>query len=161
MLYECCVFHAFVELLNIEIENNTAANNARKKISVSLSDSTDLRVILSVLYIVVEVMRIINENDSERDRQLKENFKADLETEFKDELLHIKLLGMFITCQKVISKILFNINLFYIFCAFLVYRYGHKTLFWFKSSFPNEKSFTAFVESNFSVSGRNGHTQAT
>ncbi|KAL0267192.1 UNVERIFIED_CONTAM: hypothetical protein PYX00_009539 [Menopon gallinae] len=94
MLYECCVFHAFVELLNIEIENNTAANNAIKKISVSLSDSTDLRVILNVLYIVVEVMRIINENDSEKDRQLKENFKADLETEFKDELLQIKLLGM-------------------------------------------------------------------
>lgn len=96
MLYECNVFSAFVELLNIEIENSAAANNAMKKIAVSLSDSADLRIILSVLYIIVEVMRLINENDSEKDRELKESFKADLETEFNDELLQIKLLGMFL-----------------------------------------------------------------
>lgn len=96
MLYECNVFSAFVELLNIEIENSAAANNAMKKIAVSLSDSADLRIILSVLYIIVEVMRLINENDSEKDRELKESFKADLETEFNDELLQIKLLGTFL-----------------------------------------------------------------
>lgn len=66
-----------------------------KKISANLSDSADLRVILSVLYIIVEVMRLINETDSESNRELKENFKADLETEFNDELLQIKLLGKF------------------------------------------------------------------
>ena len=92
-MYKCCVFPAFVELLNIEIENSITANDAMKKISANLSDSADLRVILSVLYIIIEVIRLINENDSENDREIKENLKADLESEFNDELLQIKLLG--------------------------------------------------------------------
>lgn len=96
LLYECCVFPAFVELLNIEIENSTAANDAIKKMSANLSDSADLRVILSVLYIIVEVMRLINENDPENEQILKQSLKADLESEFNDELLQIKLLGKFI-----------------------------------------------------------------
>lgn len=66
-----------------------------RKISVSLDDSTDLRVILSVLYIITEVMR-------EEMKNLKHNiyknnvesFKEDLINPYGEELLIVKLLGM-------------------------------------------------------------------
>ncbi|KAF4523407.1 hypothetical protein B566_EDAN007878 [Ephemera danica] len=47
LLYDCGVFGAFVDLLNIEIENSTAASTALRKLAVSLADSTDLRVVLT------------------------------------------------------------------------------------------------------------------
>ncbi|XP_058806014.1 striatin-interacting protein 1 isoform X2 [Phymastichus coffea] len=95
MLYECGTFSAFVELLNIEIENNTAANTAIRKLAVSLADSVDLRVILSVLYIITEVMReeckCLDDSDY---RHNVEAFKEELMNPCEDELLIVKLLGM-------------------------------------------------------------------
>ncbi|ENN81119.1 hypothetical protein D910_02654 [Dendroctonus ponderosae] len=58
MLFRLGAFALFTELLNIEIDNSTAAHVAMRKIAVSLADSQDLRVILSVLYIITEVIRI-------------------------------------------------------------------------------------------------------
>lgn len=37
--------------------NSTTASLAMRKLAVSLADSVDLRIILSVLYIITEVMR--------------------------------------------------------------------------------------------------------
>ncbi|XP_006620824.1 striatin-interacting protein 1 isoform X1 [Apis dorsata] len=95
LLYEAGIFPTFVELLNIEITNSRRAASAMRKISVSLDDSTDLRVILSVLYIITEVMR-------EEMKNLKhsiyknnvESFKEDLINPYGEELLIVKLLGM-------------------------------------------------------------------
>lgn len=75
--------------------NSRRAASAMRKISVSLDDSTDLRVILSVLYIITEVMR-------EEMKNLKhsiyknnvESFKEDLINPYGEELLIVKLLGM-------------------------------------------------------------------
>ncbi|KAG7206269.1 hypothetical protein KM043_003653 [Ampulex compressa] len=98
MLYEAGIFSAFVELLNIEIENSITASSAMRKLAVSLADSIDLRVILSVLYIITEVMR-----EEMRNLQLSvykdnvEAFREDLVNPYAEELLIVKLLGM-VTC---------------------------------------------------------------
>jgi len=94
LLYQCGVFHAFLELLNYEIENNGAENTAIRKLAVSLADSSDLRVILSVFYTMVEVLRCQKEEDSEEYKQIQEEFKLEITQAFNDELLAVKLLGM-------------------------------------------------------------------
>lgn len=72
LLHRNGVFGSFVELLNLEMENASAASNAVKKLAVSLADSTELRVILGVLYIMTEVLR------NHEDQQVRENFAAEL-----------------------------------------------------------------------------------
>uniref|UniRef100_A0A182MUP8 Far11/STRP C-terminal domain-containing protein n=1 Tax=Anopheles culicifacies TaxID=139723 RepID=A0A182MUP8_9DIPT len=94
MLYSAGVFGAFVELLNLEIDNSSTANLALRKIAVSLADSIDLRVILSVLYIITEVMRAEKESKSQEYSQLVANFVTEITYPIGDELLSVKLLGM-------------------------------------------------------------------
>ncbi|XP_026666495.1 striatin-interacting protein 1 homolog [Ceratina calcarata] len=95
LLYEAGVFSAFVELLNIEIMNSKRAASAMRKISVSLDDSTDLRVILSVLYIMTEVMREeMKSLDNSIYKDNVESFKEDLIHPYGGDLLIVKLLGM-------------------------------------------------------------------
>ncbi|XP_034948601.1 striatin-interacting protein 1 homolog isoform X2 [Chelonus insularis] len=98
LLYEAGIFSTFVELLNIEIENSTAASSAMRKLAVSLADSVDLRIILSVLYIITEVMReeLKNFNNSIYKKNVQ-NFKEELIHPFNDDFLIMKLLGM-VTC---------------------------------------------------------------
>lgn len=94
MLYRLGVFQAFVELLNLEIENAATANVAMRKIAVSLADSVDLRVILSVLYIITEVMRAESERTDGENANMVEAFTQEISQPMGDELLAVKLLGM-------------------------------------------------------------------
>ncbi|XP_039288746.1 striatin-interacting protein 1 [Nilaparvata lugens] len=94
LIYELGVFHTFVDLLNIEIENSSTANTAMRKLAVSLADSLDLRVILSVIYIIVEVFRNVADDDTEQWKKAKENFKQDISNPIGDELVAVKLFGM-------------------------------------------------------------------
>jgi hypothetical protein len=94
MLYRLGVFQAFIELLNLEVENSTTANVAIRKIAVSLADSADLRVILSVLYIITEVMRNEKETVDSEHSELVEAFIQEIGQPMGDELLAVKLLGM-------------------------------------------------------------------
>ncbi|XP_050086421.1 striatin-interacting protein 1 homolog isoform X4 [Anopheles aquasalis] len=94
MLYRSGVFGAFVELLNLEIDNSSTANIAMRKIAVSLADSVDLRVILSVLYIITEVMRAEKESKSQEYDHLVSTFVTEITYPIEDELLSVKLLGM-------------------------------------------------------------------
>ncbi|KAK0168425.1 hypothetical protein PV327_002227 [Microctonus hyperodae] len=98
LLYEAGVFSAFVELLNIEVENNTAASSAMRKLAVSLADSVDLRVILSVLYIITEVMREESKNfETSIYKNNIQSFKDEIIHPYGDDFLIVKLLGM-VTC---------------------------------------------------------------
>lgn len=54
--------------------NSSTASIAIRKVAVSLADSVDLRVILSVLYIITEVMRAEKESDCEEYAHLVTNF---------------------------------------------------------------------------------------
>ncbi|KAL3278807.1 hypothetical protein HHI36_016330 [Cryptolaemus montrouzieri] len=87
-------FSAFTDLLNIEIENNTAAHVAMRKIAVSLADSQDLRVILSVLYTIVEVIRNESNSDSNEYKEITESFINDIIYPDGEEIMIVKLLGM-------------------------------------------------------------------
>lgn len=63
--------------------NSTTATSAMRKLAVSLADSIDLRVILSVLYIMTEVMREELKNIKQSEyRDNVESFKEDLGTSF-------------------------------------------------------------------------------
>nr|CAG4646070.1 EOG090X01YQ [Macrothrix elegans] len=92
LLYKAGIFHTFLELLNFEIEG--ASNMAMRKLAVSLADSWDLRVILSVFYTIVEVFRSKQEDDSEEFKKIQEEFRVELSQPINDELLAVKLLGM-------------------------------------------------------------------
>lgn len=58
--------------------NSYAANVAIRKIAVSLADSIDLRTILSILYIITEVMWAEKQNDSEDFRKIVSAFQMDI-----------------------------------------------------------------------------------
>jgi len=88
LLYRHGVFTSFIDLLSIETENNEAANNALRKLAVSLADSVELRTILTVLYIMVEVLR------THDDLRLRESFTLELGNLVADDLLAIRLLNM-------------------------------------------------------------------
>ncbi|XP_019753616.1 striatin-interacting protein 1 isoform X1 [Dendroctonus ponderosae] len=93
MLFRLGAFALFTELLNIEIDNSTAAHVAMRKIAVSLADSQDLRVILSVLYIITEVIRIEKLSGDPAYTQDIEAFVFEIERDGEDHLI-IKLLSM-------------------------------------------------------------------
>lgn len=58
--------------------NSTAASAALRKPAVSLADSTDLRVIITILYIMVETMRVEEATDTECMKGLRETFILEL-----------------------------------------------------------------------------------
>lgn len=97
LLYRNGFFHIFLQLLNMEIENSSAATSALRKPAVSLGDSTDLRVILSVLYTFVEVMRVSAESDTDDMKRDREAFSAELaQPILGEDLLAITLFQMII-----------------------------------------------------------------
>ncbi|CAK1546088.1 unnamed protein product [Leptosia nina] len=93
-LYEMGVFSAFVELLNLEIVRSSTSTVASRKLAESLADSTHLRVILSVLYLITEHMRTESYNENSEYQHLVQLFKEELGTPYGEELLPVQLLNM-------------------------------------------------------------------
>ncbi|KAG2459853.1 STRP2 protein, partial [Polypterus senegalus] len=78
LLYNMGTFTALLELLSMEIENNQACSSALRKPAISLADSTELRVMLSIMYLIVETIRLECEEDTEDWKSARETFKTDL-----------------------------------------------------------------------------------
>ncbi|NXF40982.1 STRP2 protein, partial [Nyctibius bracteatus] len=78
LLYRLGTFTAFLELLNMEIDNSQACSSALRKPAISLADSTELRVLLSVMYLMVENIRVEQEADPPEWKTCRETFRMEL-----------------------------------------------------------------------------------
>ncbi|XP_037087577.1 LOW QUALITY PROTEIN: striatin-interacting protein 1-like [Pollicipes pollicipes] len=99
LLYKCGVLPTLVDILQLEIESGTAPVTALRKLAVSLADSSDLRVILSVLYLMVEQMRTDGGDDTPEEARLRQAFAQELggSAAGHGELLAVTLLGMVVS----------------------------------------------------------------
>lgn len=92
LLYRYGVFSAFLELFFIEADVCSVA--IQRKVSVNINDSTELRVILSALYIFVEIIRKISNDECEENVAVRNEFFNEICTPIGDELLSVKLFSM-------------------------------------------------------------------
>ncbi|CAI9587313.1 unnamed protein product [Staurois parvus] len=78
LLYQMGTFAVFLELLNMEIANSQACSSALRKPALSLADSTELRVILSVMYLLVENIRQESPEDDPEWSLQRQTFQTEL-----------------------------------------------------------------------------------
>uniref|UniRef100_A0AAX7VQJ6 Striatin interacting protein 2 n=1 Tax=Astatotilapia calliptera TaxID=8154 RepID=A0AAX7VQJ6_ASTCA len=78
LLYDMGIFTALLELLSMEIDNSQACSSAVRKPAISLADSTELRVLLSIMYLMVETIRVQTEDDRPEWIAARETFKNEL-----------------------------------------------------------------------------------
>ncbi|XP_052213602.1 striatin-interacting protein 1 homolog isoform X2 [Dreissena polymorpha] len=95
LLYEHGLYYSLVELLSMEVENQELLAAAMRKSNVCIKDSVHLRIILSVLYTMVEVMRCDSEQESEEQGKNRARFAEELlEQTSGQELLPVTLFAM-------------------------------------------------------------------
>ncbi|GCB65350.1 hypothetical protein scyTo_0007697 [Scyliorhinus torazame] len=78
LLYEMGMFGALVELLNIEVDHSQACSSSLRKPAISLADSTELRVLLNIMYLMVEIMRREGEDDRPEWSLVRDGFRTEL-----------------------------------------------------------------------------------
>ncbi|KAK8395960.1 hypothetical protein O3P69_005210 [Scylla paramamosain] len=100
LLVQCGVWASFLQLLHLEIDSPSNVGNSEGQrklaVSASLADSADLRVILSVMYTIVETLRVPCDEDNEAQTQTRLCFCEELgQPQGEDgELVAMTLLGM-------------------------------------------------------------------
>ncbi|NXL68369.1 STRP1 protein, partial [Chordeiles acutipennis] len=95
LLLEVGTFNALVELLNMEIDNSAACSSAVRKPAISLADSTDLRVLLNIMYLIVETVRQEAEGDKPEWKSMRQTFRAELGAPlYNNEPFSVMLFGM-------------------------------------------------------------------
>uniref|UniRef100_A0A8C4QEZ5 Striatin interacting protein 2 n=1 Tax=Eptatretus burgeri TaxID=7764 RepID=A0A8C4QEZ5_EPTBU len=78
MLHKAGTFSALVDLLSMEIDNSQALSSALRKPAISLADSTELRVLLNIMNMMVETMCHESEDDSKDWILMREAFRKEL-----------------------------------------------------------------------------------
>ncbi|XP_033995476.1 striatin-interacting protein 1 homolog [Trematomus bernacchii] len=95
LLLDMGTFSALVELLNMEIDNSAACSNAVRKPAISLADSTDLRVLLNIMYLMVETIQQDDPADKPEWKVIRETFRAELGAPlYNNEPISVMLFGM-------------------------------------------------------------------
>lgn len=95
LLLEVGTFSALVELLNMEIDNSAACSSAVRKPAISLADSTDLRVLLNVMYLMVETIQHEDPADAPEWKAFRDTFRAELgSTLYNSEPVAVMLFAM-------------------------------------------------------------------
>ena len=132
--------------------NSGAANTAMRKLAVSLADSSDLRVILSVFYTMVEVIRYNCEDDPEEYKQVQEEFNAEISKKSEFQLLNYLWLIFWDNYSPANWRWTVGSE---------TVKYGDEVLQWLVSPFPHEEGATTVMESASRVIGRNEGTTWT
>ncbi|XP_063071308.1 striatin-interacting protein 1 homolog isoform X2 [Engraulis encrasicolus] len=95
LLLSVGTFSALVELLNMEIDNSAACSSAVRKPAISLADSTDLRILLNIMYIMVETIQQEEPMDSPEWKAARDTFKTELGSPlYNNEPMSVMLFGM-------------------------------------------------------------------
>ncbi|XKL66772.1 hypothetical protein PGB90_010192 [Kerria lacca] len=92
VLYKYGVFTAFIELFFAQPD--ICPVSIQRKVPVNINDTTELRVILSVIYIFVEVIRNIKDDECEENISVKNDMLYEICNPIEDELLSVKLFSM-------------------------------------------------------------------
>nr|XP_020463535.1 striatin-interacting protein 1 isoform X2 [Monopterus albus] len=95
LLLDVGTFSALVDLLNMEIDNTAACSSAVRKPAISLADSTDLRVLLNIMYLMVETIQQDDPADRPEWKIIRETFRTELGSPlFNNEPVSVMLFGM-------------------------------------------------------------------
>ncbi|XP_056429116.1 striatin-interacting protein 2 isoform X2 [Hyla sarda] len=97
LLFQMGTFAVFLELLNMENANSQACSKALRKPALSLADSTELRVFLSVMYLLVENIRLESPEDNTEWKTQRETFRTELAFPSNDEEPFAHLLFTMVT----------------------------------------------------------------
>lgn len=65
-------------LLYVSLSNSAACSSAVRKPAISLADSTDLRVLLNIMYLMVETIQQDDPADKPEWKIIRETFRAEL-----------------------------------------------------------------------------------
>ncbi|MEQ2211301.1 hypothetical protein XENOCAPTIV_022218 [Xenoophorus captivus] len=71
--------------------NSAACSSAVRKPAISLADSTDLRVLLNIMYLMVETIQQDDPADKPEWKIMKETFRAELGKNLQKSFSHFKV----------------------------------------------------------------------
>jgi hypothetical protein len=98
LLYKHGIFHSFVQQLmieaNVETKENKSSLLSASSSVVLFNESSELRLILSVLYTITETMYHAKNSTDEKILELRHQFVRELQNPINDELLSVSLFQM-------------------------------------------------------------------
>lgn len=133
-------------LLYVPLSNSAACSSAVRKPAISLADSTDLRVLLNIMYLMVETIQQDDPTDKPEWQIIRETFRAELGG-FYTRACFIDLarnLSIYVNSVATFSPRISSFQQWAHFCHAL--QYGDQVLQRSRPPFPNEEGAVAVVE---------------